>query len=57
MTKTKDKYFDPNRFGMKSCPVCKGTGKLLNDLEGEVVCSICGGFGFIKKEGEGRIHK
>jgi len=57
MPNTKDKYVDASRYGMKSCPVCKGTGKLLNDVEGEVVCKTCGGFGFVKKEEEGRIEK
>ena len=52
MEETKDKYFDPDRFGMKCCPVCKGVGKLFNDVEEEIVCKICGGFGFVKKEKE-----
>jgi DnaJ-class molecular chaperone len=34
------------------CPVCKGSGKLLNGVEERVVCKICGGFGFIRKEKE-----
>jgi DnaJ-class molecular chaperone len=42
--------FNPDRYGMIYCPVCKGAGKLSNGVEGHVVCKICGGFGFIKQE-------
>jgi len=45
------RHFDPGRYGMIYCPVCKGSGKLFNGVEKEV-CKICGGFGFIKKEEE-----
>ena len=38
--------FNPDKYGMIYCPVCKGSGKLLNDVEGGVVCKVCGGFGF-----------
>jgi DnaJ-class molecular chaperone len=53
--------FNADRYGMIYCPVCKGSGKLLNEVEGGVVCKICGGFGFIKKEKENnfddhRVH-
>ena len=41
--------FNPNRYGMIYCPVCKGSGKIVNGLEGGVICKTCGGFGFIKK--------
>jgi DnaJ-class molecular chaperone len=44
--------FDPDSYGMLYCPVCKGSGRLFNGVEGRVVCKICGGFGFIKKEKE-----
>ena len=41
--------FNPDRYGMIYCPVCKGSGKIINEIEGRVVCKICGGFGLIKK--------
>ena len=44
--------FNPERYGMIYCPVCKGIGKLLNRLWEESVCTMCGGFGLIKKEEE-----
>jgi ribosomal protein S27E len=44
--------FNPDRYGMIYCPGCKGDGKLFNEVEGRIVCKICGGFGFIKKEKE-----
>jgi rRNA maturation endonuclease Nob1 len=44
--------FNPDRYGMIYCPVCKGSGKLFTGVEGGVVCKICGGFGLIKKEEE-----
>jgi len=53
--------FIPDRYGMIYCPVCKGSGKLLNGVEERVVCKICGGFGYIRKEKENnfdddRVH-
>ena len=45
-------HFDPGKYGMIYCPVCEGSGKLFNEVEERVVCKICGGFGFIKKEEE-----
>ena len=48
----RDRHFDPDKYGMIYCPVCKGSGKLFNGVEERVVCKICGGFGFIKKEEE-----
>jgi len=44
------KPFNPERYGMIYCPVCKGSGKLFNGVKERVVCKICGGFGFIKNE-------
>jgi hypothetical protein len=35
------------------CPVCKGSGKLLNGVEGGIVCKVFGGFGLIKKQESG----
>jgi hypothetical protein len=46
------KRFNPERYGMIYCPVCKGIGKPLNRLWEESVCTMCGGFGLIKKEEE-----
>ena len=42
--------FNPDRYGMIYCPVCKGAGVLFNGVEGRIVCKICGGLGCIKKE-------
>jgi hypothetical protein len=41
--------FNPDRYGMIYWPVCKGSGKSFDGVEGEVVCRVCGGFGFVKK--------
>jgi DnaJ-class molecular chaperone len=40
--------FNPDRYEMMYCPVCKGSGKL-PEVEGRVVCKVCGGFGLVKK--------
>jgi DnaJ-class molecular chaperone len=51
MTKRiKNKRLDPGRYGMILCPECKGKGKFLDQDEKVCVCSVCGGFGLIKKE-------
>jgi DnaJ-class molecular chaperone len=42
--------FNSDRYGMIYCPVCKGSGKLSNGVEEEVVCKVCGGFGLVKKQ-------
>ena len=42
--------FNPERYGMIYCPVCKGAGKFFDEGEARVVCNICGGFGLIKKK-------
>jgi DnaJ-class molecular chaperone len=46
-----DKKFNPEKYGMVACPVCDGCGRIRfpNHVK---VCQNCGGFGFIKKEGE-----
>jgi len=46
--------FNPERYGMIYCPVCKGRGKLFNAVGEGAVCKMCGGFGFIKKEEENK---
>jgi len=48
--RTKNKSFDPSRYGMDVCPECKGSGKLLDQDRKVRVCNECGGFGWIKKE-------
>jgi DnaJ-class molecular chaperone len=46
----KDKRFHPQKYGMAACPLCDGTGRLINKPGGlEEVCLKCGGFGHIKK--------
>ena len=45
-----DKDFNPEKYAMEFCPDCKGKGKLPKDPDGFIVCSRCGGGGFIKKE-------
>lgn len=41
--------FNPDRYEMMYCPICKGSGKIINGLAGRVVCKVCGGFGLVKK--------
>jgi len=36
------KDFNPDRYGMINCPVCKGSGKPF-EVEGGAVCKSCGG--------------
>ncbi len=47
-----DKHFSPEKHGMDRCLSCRGTGKSFNRDEGVKVCSQCGGFGWIRKEGD-----
>ena len=59
--KAMGRRFNPERYGMIYCPVCKGSGRLFNEVEGGIVCKTCGGFGFIKREKENnfddqRVH-
>jgi len=52
MTKRiKNKSLDPGKYGMILCPECKDKGKVLDHDEKVCVCSGCGGFGWINKEG------
>ncbi len=44
--------FNPERYAMIYCPVCKGRGKLFNDVGGGAVCKMCGGFGLVRNEEE-----
>ena len=47
-----DRIFNPEKYGMVICPLCKGKGKSLKNPDGFNVCKRCGGFGLIKKEKE-----
>lgn len=49
------KTFDPTKFNMVLCPLCKGEGRLPKKPDGFDVCKECGGFGFIKREKESNI--
>jgi len=44
------KAFEPGKYNMVLCPLCKGKGRLDKNPGGFDVCKECGGFGFIKKE-------
>jgi CheY-like chemotaxis protein len=44
------KTFEPGKYNMVLCPLCKGKGRLDKNPDGFDVCKECGGFGFIKKE-------
>ena len=47
----KDKTFHPKKYGMVACPLCNGSGRLVNKSNGlKEVCLKCGGFGHIRKE-------
>ena len=43
------KTFDPGKYNMVSCPLCKGKGKYLQNPDGFEVCTRCAGFGLIEK--------
>ncbi len=45
-----EKIFNPEKYNMIFCPLCKGKGKLLMKPSGFNVCKECGGFGLIKKK-------
>jgi DnaJ-class molecular chaperone len=44
------KIFNPEKYGMVTCPSCDGHGFTLN--LNRQSCPTCGGFGFIKKDAE-----
>jgi hypothetical protein len=46
------KSFNPEKYKMACCPHCRGTGKSSDGDEEVKVCSQCGGFGWVKKEGD-----
>ena len=45
-----DKTFDPEKYQMTICSVCDGYG-LIRSSDDVKVCENCGGFAFIKKDG------
>ena len=52
-----DKKFAPEKYGMVTCPLCRGKGFLIKVSDQSHVmlrrvCTECGGFGAIKKEEE-----
>jgi DnaJ-class molecular chaperone len=47
-----NKDFNPEKYKMAYCPYCRGTGKSSNGDEKVKICSQCGGFGWVKKEGD-----
>lgn len=47
-----EKTFNPEKYNMTFCPLCKGIGKLPKSPYGLDVCKKCGGSGLIKKESE-----
>jgi len=47
-----NKHFNPEKYKMACCPNCRGTGKSSNKDAEVKVCSQCGGFGWVKKEGD-----
>jgi len=46
------KTFEPEKYKMVLCPLCKGRGRLPKNPDGFDVCRKCEGFGFTKKEME-----
>ena len=50
MKETGRAEFNPEKYGMRFCPSCDGAGKTPDNEAGESVCSVCGGFGWIKRE-------
>jgi len=46
----KKQGFDPGKYCIVRCPECNGKGKFPDQDKGLLICSLCGGVGFIKKE-------
>jgi DnaJ-class molecular chaperone len=46
ITEMESKVFNPEKIGMRICPHCNSYGRKYGS-----VCSRCGGFGYIKKDG------
>jgi DnaJ-class molecular chaperone len=51
-----DKTFIPEKYGMILCPHCRGSGKIYSNGAEFQVCSVCGGFGAIRKPKEEVNH-
>jgi uncharacterized OB-fold protein len=51
----RNKSFNPEKYGMLVCPVCKSDGYV--GYPKRQCCPKCGGFGFIKKEKETSDHE
>jgi hypothetical protein len=47
--------FNPEKYGMSFCPSCYGAGRHIDDEDGALVCTICGGFGWIRRESHTRF--
>ena len=48
--------FNPEKYGMAFCPSCSGSGRSLANAQGINVCTVCGGFGLIKRGDESRFQ-
>lgn len=46
--KKEKKDLIPERYGMTTCPLCGGAGKLFQESKKPTVCENCGGFGAVK---------
>jgi len=44
------KAFNPEKYNMKVCACCRGKGHI--EDPNRQCCPECGGFGYVKKEGE-----
>ena len=44
------KHVDPEKYGMVVCPSCNSGGYIQSPIR--QCCPTCGGFGFIRKEGD-----
>jgi DnaJ-class molecular chaperone len=53
-TEKSNQRFNPEKYRMMSCPSCGGTGKSSSGDEKVKVCSLCGGFGWVRKEGDNK---
>jgi DnaJ-class molecular chaperone len=46
---SRDEMFNPEIYGMVSCPNCNGSGKSFDEAKGVDICMVCGGFELVKK--------
>jgi uncharacterized OB-fold protein len=47
---TRNKNFNPGKYGMAVCPSCRSNGYIQNPIR--QCCPMCQGFGFIRKKAE-----